>query len=279
MSQAAQPRPSAHLPEAKEAEAVSAVDAHGHKVQAMFTDIAPGYDRANRLMSMGTDIRWRRKAVDELLPDPGPGNDGAGKKILDLCAGTLDSSLEIQRRYRAAEICAGDFSEGMLEVGRKRLHGAARRQIEAIQMDAHDLPCEDQSFDAVFCAFGARNLSDLPRAVSEMARVLKPGGRLRVLDFFRPQSLFTKLFHGAYNHSVLPVVGWACTGNLEAYRYLPRSMSAFVNAIEFEEMLRANGFGETTARGLSFGIAGLVEGTRVSTPQLQAAAQAKAVGA
>lgn len=239
-------------------EAVAAIDDHGRRVQAMFSDIAPGYDLANRVMSMGTDVRWRRRAVDGLLPD-----DTKGKpRILDLCAGTLDSSVEIHRRFPEADIVAGDFSAGMLEKGRARLSGAAAERITAKHMDAHEIPEPDGSFDAVFVAFGVRNLSDQPRAAQEMARVLRPGGRLTVLEFFRPEAVVTRFFHGIYNRTVLPLVGWACTGNLGAYLYLPRSMGGFMPLDEYQDLLRRSGFSTVNADPLTLGVASIVTGTR-----------------
>ncbi len=248
-------------------EKVEAIDEHGRRVQAMFSAIAPGYDRANRIMSAGTDIRWRRKAVASLLPDPSPPErystrTGANATILDLCAGTLDSTLEIHRRYPDAKLIGGDFSAGMLEIGRERVarrggHEAVAR-IDAVQMDAHALPLEPESVDAIFCAFGARNLSDLELAAREQLRVLRPGGQLVVLEFFRPSHWTTRAFHAVYNRSVMPVVGWACTGNLDAYLYLPRSIGAFRSTGEFVELLEQVGFVDARCETLTLGIASIV---------------------
>ena len=247
------------LPEPPGREAVATVDAHGAKVQAMFTDIAPGYDLANRLMSMGVDVRWRRAAVRELLPKDDAGD---GRRLLDLCAGTLDSSLEMHRAFPQADIIGGDFSSGMLETGAKRLSGAAKERITPKQMDAHDLPEGDASLDALFCAFGVRNLSDLDRACAEKARVLKAGGKLVVLEFFRPEAWTGKVFQTVYNNTVLPVVGWACTGNLAAYRYLPRSIEAFCTGPEYRQKLEAAGFVDVQVRSLTFGVASMVVATK-----------------
>jgi demethylmenaquinone methyltransferase/2-methoxy-6-polyprenyl-1,4-benzoquinol methylase len=248
-------------------ESVSAIDGHGQRVQAMFDSIAPGYDRANRLMSMGTDVRWRRKAVATLLPDPAPDrrydpSTGAGATILDLCAGTLDSTLEIHRRYPEAQLLGGDFSPGMLATGRERVAKLGIQTITAMPMDAHELPLADASVDALFCAFGARNLSDLERACAEQLRVLRPGGQLVVLEFFRPQRALTRAFHAVYNHTVLPVVGWACTGNLDAYLYLPRSIGAFRSAEAFAELLERLGFVDARIAPLTFGVASMVRATK-----------------
>lgn len=244
---------------------IPTVDEHGARVQAMFTDIAHGYDRANRLMSAGTDVRWRRRAVAELLPRDLPGVDaetGAGATILDLCAGTLDSTLAIHRRYPEAALIGGDFSAGMLATGERRVRELggpeAAAKIRAQQMDAHDLPVDDASLHAIFCAFGIRNLSDLRRAGAEQLRALKPGGRLVVLEFFRPTAWATRAFHAVYNHTVLPVVGWACTGNLDAYLYLPRSIGQNCSVDEYTALLAEIGFEDISAERLTLGVSSIV---------------------
>jgi 4-hydroxy-3-polyprenylbenzoate decarboxylase/demethylmenaquinone methyltransferase/2-methoxy-6-polyprenyl-1,4-benzoquinol methylase len=241
------------------AETVAALDAHGARVQGMFTDIARGYDRANRWMSLGIDASWRRRAVADALPR---GGAGEGARILDLCAGTLDSTLELHRRYPAAELVGGDFSAGMLAVGEAKLAGDARRKIVARQMDAHALPEPDARYDAVFCAFGVRNLSDLAAATREQWRVLRPGGRLTVLEFFRPRGAFSRAFHACYNNTVLPLVGWAATGNLGAYLYLPRSIGRFVSAEEYAALLADVGFRAVRHERLFGGVAGIVRAER-----------------
>lgn len=254
-------RPTPQAPSRRRSEhaEIATVDDHGARVQAMFTDIAPGYDRANRLMSLGTDVRWRRRAVAELLPAQlDEGATTPRPRILDLCAGTLDSTAEIHRRYPAADLVGGDFSAGMLAAGERRLSGSARERITARQMDAHDLPEPDASFDAMFCAFGVRNLSNLPLGSREMLRVLRPGGKLTVLEFFRPASPVTRLFHGIYNRTVLPVVGWACTGNLGAYLYLPKSIGAFERVEHYATLLREVGFVDVTVEPLTMGVASIV---------------------
>lgn len=241
------------------AETVAAIDAHGARVQGMFTDISRGYDRANRWMSLGIDVLWRRRAVAEALPG---GGAGAGARILDLCAGTLDSTLELHRRYPEADVVGGDFSAGMLAVGEAKLEGAARRRIVARQMDAHALPEPDAAYDGVFCAFGVRNLSDLAAATREQWRVLRPGGRLTVLEFFRPRGLFSRAFHACYNNTVLPLVGWAATGNLGAYLYLPRSIGRFCSVEEYTALLTEVGFRDVRHERLFGGVAGIVRAER-----------------
>lgn len=239
---------------------IGTYDEHGRKVQAMFSGIAHGYDLANRIMSAGTDVRWRRRAVASLLPPEHA--TGSGATILDLCAGTLDSTLEIHRRFPDATLIGGDFSAGMLDAGMRRIRALGQPEpLERIvpqRMDAHALPLADDSLDAIFCAFGIRNLSDLRVAGQQQLRCLRPGGRLVVLEFFRPSRLATRAFHALYNHTVLPAVGWACTGKLDAYLYLPRSIGRMCTVDEYAALLRELGFVDISAEPLTMGIACIV---------------------
>lgn len=247
---------------AKPPATVQAVDAHGDQVQQMFGRIAPGYDRANRWMSLGTDVRWRRRAVERLALAGGE----APRRVLDLCAGTMDSSVEIHRQFPRADVVAGDFSAQMLEHGRDKLVGSAGERITPRVMDAHALPHADDSLDAIFCAFGMRNVSDLARATAEQARCLRPGGRLVVLEFFRPTTIVPRVMHAMYNRTVLPVVGWLATRDWQAYTYLPRSMGRFRSVDEYAELLREHGFEEVQSTALTLGMAWRVDATLGPTP-------------
>lgn len=242
------PRPASNVP---------AIDDHGTRVQTMFGRIAFGYDRANRWMSLGIDARWRRDAVAHLRPDPTRDRP----RLLDLCAGTMDSSVEIHRQYPRADVIAGDFSPEMLEGGRDKLVGTAGERITPRPMDAHALPEPDDALDGIFCAFGVRNVSDLPRATAEQARCLRPGGRLVVLEFFRPTALFPRVMHAVYNRTVLPVVGWLATRDWEAYTYLPRSIGRFSTIEDYTRLLRDHGFDDVQAQPLTFGMAWRVSAT------------------
>jgi demethylmenaquinone methyltransferase / 2-methoxy-6-polyprenyl-1,4-benzoquinol methylase len=238
-----------------------AIDDHGRTVQHMFGRIAHGYDRANRWMSLGIDTRWRRAAVAELrrgLPaDPAQPRP----RVLDLCAGTMDSSVEIHRQFPHADVIAGDFSPTMLERGKGKLVGAAGERITPRVMDAHALPEATAGLDGIFCAFGMRNVSDLPRATAEQARCLRPGGRLVVLEFFRPTTLVPRVLHALYNRTVLPMVGWLATRDWEAYTYLPRSIGRFSTVAGYAELLRAHGFTDVKATPLTLGMAWRVGAT------------------
>jgi demethylmenaquinone methyltransferase / 2-methoxy-6-polyprenyl-1,4-benzoquinol methylase len=252
------------------------VDEHGERVQQMFDRIAHGYDRANRWMSLGTDVRWRRQAVSELGTDDGT----PPAHVLDLCAGTLDSTLEIHRQFPQARITAGDFAAEMLEHGRTKLDEEAAGLIELLQMDAHSLPLPDDCVDAIFCAFGVRNLSDLPRATAEQHRCLRTGGRLVVLEFFRPDRAIPRAMHALYNSTVLPLVGWAATGDLEAYRYLPRSIGAFETVDAYARLLGDAGFTDVSFRPLTLGMAWVVRATagpvRPDLPEVPTEGEAEA---
>lgn len=240
-------------------ESVALVDEHGAKVQRMFGRIAHGYDRANRVMSLGVDERWRKRAVDDLLAHL---PDDRGATALDLCAGTLDSTLAIARRWPGANVIAGDFSAEMLARGEAKLDEALRTRVRAQVMDAHALPLADRSCDAIFCAFGIRNFSDLDRGTAEQARVLRPGGKLCVLEFFRPTGLFVRMMHRVYNQTLLPLLGWAVTGDREAYQYLPRSIGRFDTTAEYSARLARHGFGDVRIEPLTFGMAWIVRATR-----------------
>ena len=156
------------------------------------------------------------------------------------------------------------------------VEGRAQRLLVGLQEVAHHLaaqplrddaredalPVDDASCDAIFCAFGIRNLSDLGRACAEQARALRPGGKLVVLDFFRPDSLGTRIVHAIYNRGVLPWVGWAVTGDREAYQYLPRSIGRFDSTDEYAARLRDAGFVDVRVEGLTMGVASIVRATR-----------------
>lgn len=240
-------------------EQVQAIDTHGHKVQRMFSSIAHGYDRANRLMSLGLDIRWRTRAVAQFLAQL---RHLQSPRVLDLCAGTLDSSLEIHVQCPQATITAGDFSAGMLDQGSRKLHGEAKQKILPQQMDAHQIPSEDGCYDGVFCAFGIRNLSDIERASSEQARVLNKRGVLTVLDFFQPESWFPRMALSIHHRTVLPLIGWAATGNLSAYLYLPRSIGQFITVHDYQTLLARHGFTILGAQPLTGGLAWIVQAKR-----------------
>jgi ubiquinone/menaquinone biosynthesis methyltransferase len=201
------------------------------EVRAMFDQIAPTYDRANRILSLGLDQSWRRGAI-KLLGEKGQGD------VLDLCAGTLDLT-EMLLKKGAKSIVAVDFSGQMLRVGQAKLKDSD--PVKCIVADARVLPLEDSSVDAILCAFGLRNVPEVEKAIAECARVLRPGGRLVVLDFFQPTTRFSRFLQGTYNRFVVPLVGGWVTGFKEAYSYLAGSIDAFMTRQEFQDLLESKG--------------------------------------
>jgi len=224
---------------------------HASAVQLMFDRISPTYDLLNRLLSFGIDRRWRVRALRELARDL---PDGA---IVDLCAGTLDLSVAIRARWPARPLLSLDFARDMLIAGRPKLPGAT-----CVVADALHLPIKDGSLAGLICGFGVRNLSDPRAGLAEMARVLKPGGVCVVLEFFRPESLATKLFHAVYGGVLLPLVGRVVSGDGQAYAYLSRSMQGFMSRTELEQALRELGFEQVQGWNLSFGVASIIRGVR-----------------
>jgi len=222
----------------------------GADIRGMFDRIAGRYDRANRILSVGIDKLWRRKAIRVLLA--GLGDE---LSLLDLGAGTLDGAIALARGRPRARVCAADFARNMLVQGLTKA-GAAR--VFAQVADGHALPYRDAIFDGAFSGFCVRNLRDLGSAVAELRRVVRPGGRAVILEFFRPQRkrMFWDVF---YNARVLPLVGGAVTGDAAAYRYLPASIARFLTRAEFEAVLRASGFAEVRGEDLfPGGVASLV---------------------
>jgi demethylmenaquinone methyltransferase/2-methoxy-6-polyprenyl-1,4-benzoquinol methylase len=204
----------------------------------MFNDIAPRYDTANRVLSLGLDQWWRRQAIKAL-------GDARSGVVLDLCAGTLDLSRMLIDAG-AARVIAADFAEDMLASGKHKF--TENDPIEILCTDARDLPIEDNSVDGIICGFGLRNVPELHRALGECARVLRPGGCLIVLDFFQPVGFVPRLLQGSYNKLIVPTVGGLITGFGDAYHYLNHSIDAFCTAAEFADQLQGLGFQATTRR-------------------------------
>lgn len=222
-------------------------------VRSMFDRIAPRYDLLNRLLSGGTDVRWRRKAVDFLeLP--------RGARVLDLCTGTADLLIEALRRDPRHHGLGVDLSHRMLERGRHKLErrGLAGR-AGLVGGDGERLPVQEALFDGALVAFGIRNVGDPLRALREVRRVLRPGGRFVVLEFSMPRGVLGAAYR-LYFRNVLPRVGGLVSGDASAYAYLPASVERFPTPEAFAGLMREAGFDDVRWRLLTFGIACLHRG-------------------
>ena len=224
------------------------------QVRGMFDRIAGVYDLMNSAMTAGLHHQWRERAVDRA--EVGPGSDA-----LDICCGTGDLALALRRRIGPdGRVVGSDFSEPMLELARRK-SGEEGLPVEFGWADALELPYGDQSFDAVTVGFGARNLADLDRGLSEMARVLRPGGRVVILEITRPQREPLSSFYSLWFDRIVPVLG-SVAGDSEAYSYLPTSVRNFPAPRELAEKMDAAGFSGIRWLLLAGGIIAIHSGTR-----------------
>ncbi len=231
--------------------------AHAKAVREMFAGIAGRYDLLNHLLSLNIDKGWRRKVSAALRPVL----DNPSAVVLDVACGTGDLSLELNRGSRA-QIVGTDFCRPMLTNAKTKSEGESK-PIPYIEGDALGLPFVDDSFDAVTIAFGLRNLANVPDGLTELRRILKPGGTLAVLEFSAPVVPgFGKLFNFYFAH-VLPRIGGAVSGSRGAYEYLPDSVSKFPNQKKLVEMIESTGFADVKYANLTGGIAALHTGTKI----------------
>jgi demethylmenaquinone methyltransferase / 2-methoxy-6-polyprenyl-1,4-benzoquinol methylase len=221
----------------------------------MFDAIAPRYDLLNHLLSAGIDRRWRAAAIKSL-------ELAGGETLVDVCCGTGDVALEACRGSSAAARVVGvDFSGAMLGLGRQKVEIACEsNRIALVRGDAMRLPIASRSADAVTIAFGIRNVERPEAACAEVVRVLRPGGRLAILEFGVPRVPCIKPLYLWYFTHVLPRIGRAISGHGAAYSYLPASVGTFAPPSEFVRTLRAAGFSDVRADPLTFGIVYLYTG-------------------
>lgn len=216
----------------------------------MFGRIAGRYDLLNRVLSARLDLRWRRLAVG-LLPA------GAGE-ALDLACGTFDLGLAALHQGRAARVHGCDFSVPMLVAGSSKRRGLA---LSAAAGDALRLPYADAAFEVAMVAYGWRNFGDPLASARELRRVLRPGGHLLILEFFRPVRWFPKTFYATFGRGVFPIIGSLLAGDRSAYRYLHDSVQGFISTDEAEEGLQIAGFSATRWRAFSGGVSHAVVAT------------------
>lgn len=212
----------------------------------MFDNIAYRYDFLNHLLSLGIDIRWRKKAV-KFIGSSNP------KKILDVASGTGDFAIEALTLH-PEKIVAFDLSEGMLKICRQKAEKKnALHIIECIKGDSEKLPFAESSFDAVTVGFGVRNFENLEIGLKEIFRVLKPNGKLAILEASFPKNTIIHWLYSCYFGKFVPVIGRLFSKDVRAYEYLPESVRAFPEGLEFVKILENIGFGNVKWNALTFG--------------------------
>jgi demethylmenaquinone methyltransferase / 2-methoxy-6-polyprenyl-1,4-benzoquinol methylase len=214
----------------------------------MFDAIAPRYDLLNHVLSAGLDRRWRNRAVDALVLDP-------GSRVLDLCTGTCDLAIAVVRRSHAASVVGVDFAGRMLAHGLDKVTAAGlSSRISLVRGDATRVPLADSSCDAATIAFGIRNVAEPRLALAEVARALTRGGRLAILEFGHPQIPGIRTLYSWYFRYLLPLVGRLVSKHQSAYSYLPASVGTFPPPHEFARLLESSGFTNVRTIPLTFGI-------------------------
>ena len=234
------------------------IDKSGERVQRMFGEIAPHYDRMNHLLSLNIDRYWRWWTVKKLGPQ-------AGEPILDVCTGTGDLAIAFHRATGGkSEIVGADFCREMLEIGRrKQVRAGIGNELKFMEADTQSLPLESDHFSIVSVAFGLRNVADTNRGLAEMARVCRPGGQVAVLEFSTPRWQPLRAIYLLYFRFILPRIGQFFARNKsEAYEYLPATVAQFPDGEALAERMRGVGLKNVKYWPLTFGIATLYVGRK-----------------
>jgi demethylmenaquinone methyltransferase / 2-methoxy-6-polyprenyl-1,4-benzoquinol methylase len=224
-------------------------------VKQMFSDIAPRYDRVNRVISFRIDLWWRKRALAVLDVSRDPGS-----RYLDLCAGTMDIASQIQKipGFRGY-VAAADFVEPMLRAGEGKV---SPDHVGPVNADALALPFRDASMTGAIVVFGIRNVTDLDGALREVYRVLRSGSRFVILEFGAPRNWFVSAVYGFYFNHILPTIGNAVAQHQTAYNYLPKSVANFPREPELAKRMEAAGFRDVTWQSLTFGVVAIHVGEK-----------------
>lgn len=226
------------------------------QVAGMFNDISARYDFLNRFLSAGIDVRWRRKAISHL-------SEINPKTILDVATGTADVAIMASRLLKPDRIVGIDISEGMLEIGRNKVNKQGlSNTIELLKGDSEAINFADNSFDAITVAFGVRNFQQLEKGLEEIKRVLKPGGKLVVLEFSKPTLPIVRSVYNFYMKTVTPNMGKLFSKNRHAYEYLDESIKKFPEGKNFTAILDKLGYRNTYYKPLSLGICSIYCGSK-----------------
>jgi demethylmenaquinone methyltransferase / 2-methoxy-6-polyprenyl-1,4-benzoquinol methylase len=226
-------------------------------VHGVFSRVASRYDVMNDLMSLGIHRLWKDAMMDWLAPRP-------GLRLLDVAGGTGDVAFRFLKRAPGASAVVCDMTEPMLIEGRKRAEAASLSEsLDWVVGDAMALPFPDASFDVYTISFGIRNVTRIPEALAEAYRVLRPGGRLMVLEFSQiPNDLLQKVYD-LYSFNIIPAMGQVVTGDRASYQYLVESIRKFPDQDSFAALIRAAGFGQVSYRNLTMGVAALHSGWKL----------------
>lgn len=230
--------------------------ARKEKIKSLFDNIAPDYDKLNHILSLNIDKSWRRKAVREIVDSDKTLN------VLDVACGTADFTIEIAEKLTEGSTITGiDLSEGMMKIGREKV-AEAGLEASLEYGDCEDLTYSDGTFDRVTVGFGVRNFEHLDTGLKEMCRVLKPDGKLVILELSVPSNPVIRWFYKLYFLNILPAIGGRVSGNKGAYKYLPASVMNFPAPERFISMMYDAGFSAVRHRALTFGICRMYIGLR-----------------
>lgn len=228
----------------------------GTQVKRMFDSIAETYDQLNHTLSFGIDKIWRRKGIAFLRPF-------SPKTILDIATGTGDLAISMYKKLRPDHIVGADISLGMMEVGRKKVAAAGYSEhISFEQQDCTALTYEENSFDAVTAAFGVRNFENIEQGISEMYRVLKPGGHIMILELSTPEHFPMRQLYQIYSKTVIPFIGRLLSKEKAAYNYLPASIKVVPQGKVMTDLLTRQGLKQARVRTFTFGICSLYTGSK-----------------
>lgn len=225
------------------------------RVEEMFDSIASRYDLLNRVLSGGIDRSWRKKAINNLI-------DLRPQRILDIATGTADLAIECMR-LKPKTIIGIDISNKMIDIGRHKIMAKGYQGIIRLEQgDSESIQFPDGHFDAITVAFGVRNFEHLEKGLGEMYRVLRPGGKVVILEFSQPSRFPVKQFYNFYSFKIMPKIGQLISSERSAYEYLPESVSVFPYGKKFLDILTKTGFRDTKCQALTFGIASIYTATK-----------------